>query len=547
MSFKMVPQSLLVLAICSAFFAGTPAFGLSAFFYSFAPWDAVMGRDGNFYGETIEGGSMNGGTVYKINRAGSFRNVSNFRRTAWGGSPRTWGCNPEGGLGVGADGALYGSTRDGGAFGQGVLFKIDLPTNRLTVLHHYEDGDSYKGQVIVARDGTIYALVKGRYALLRLSKDGSYKQFALTEGYAMGLCETAAGEILVGSAEEGNIWRLNFQTDEFELLAHVGHYPRAFLPLSGGGIVGLVETGVFYLTPQGTFGKVYQIGAGFQGMGPNSLFFTSDGSLLGSTGGGGLQAYGTQFQVPLQSSAVQVFKHLAGPHPNGAGVAWLNEVYPSRVFPPEANLEPAAKDDIVLAASLKIPKAPAEGVLPQVLIDVLKNDRDANKDELVVTDVGNPTHGTAVLDPSTQRIRYTSKSATVENDEFFYTVSDGRGGATEARVSIRTSPAGKYSGDIITVPNSVAGDPGTQIGLISLRLSATKALAGQIELYGKKYSLSGKFNEANQFAKPLFFDPRIGERIGVQLLLRLSDSKWVVEASFQKNGRRSRASCNLIP
>jgi uncharacterized repeat protein (TIGR03803 family) len=82
----------------------------------------IEGRDGFLYGTAPVGGLPVDGTrygvVYRMDKAGTVTVVHTFTGPD--------GIHPSAALTQGADGALYGSTIVGGAFGLGVLFRIDL-------------------------------------------------------------------------------------------------------------------------------------------------------------------------------------------------------------------------------------------------------------------------------------------------------------------------------------------------------------------------------------------------------------------------------------
>ncbi|UCF12741.1 MAG: tandem-95 repeat protein, partial [Thermoplasmatales archaeon] len=67
-------------------------------------------------------------------------------------------------------------------------------------------------------------------------------------------------------------------------------------------------------------------------------------------------------------------------------------------------------------------------------IDVLANDTDPDGDDLEITDVTTPSHGTATTDGD--YVYYTPDSDYCGNDEFEYTVDDGHGGTDIANVYI---------------------------------------------------------------------------------------------------------------
>ena len=94
------------------------------------------------------------------------------------------------------------------------------------------------------------------------------------------------------------------------------------------------------------------------------------------------------------------------------------------------NDAPVARDNAATTAF----NAPVE-------IQVLTNDSDADEDDLFVTEVGEPSHGTAVdLDDGT--IRYTPNTNYTGPDSFGYSISDGEGGSDSATVSVEVGPPG---------------------------------------------------------------------------------------------------------
>jgi len=80
----------------------------------------VMDTAGNLYGTTVEDGTYGEGTVFELTPSGSswiYTDLHDFT----GGSD---GADPFGGVILGANGNLYGTTEDGGANGDGVVFEI---------------------------------------------------------------------------------------------------------------------------------------------------------------------------------------------------------------------------------------------------------------------------------------------------------------------------------------------------------------------------------------------------------------------------------------
>jgi uncharacterized repeat protein (TIGR03803 family) len=77
----------------------------------------VQGTDGNLYGTTQLGGADGYGTVFSVSPAGTnLLILATFNQTD--------GAYPNGGLALGTDGNLYGTTAQGGAGGAGTVFRL---------------------------------------------------------------------------------------------------------------------------------------------------------------------------------------------------------------------------------------------------------------------------------------------------------------------------------------------------------------------------------------------------------------------------------------
>jgi uncharacterized repeat protein (TIGR03803 family) len=79
----------------------------------------IEGSDGQLYGTASAGGTGGNGVVYRIAKDGSgFVVLKSF------GSLPGDGARPVAALLEGSDGALYGSTEEGGQFGMGTVFRL---------------------------------------------------------------------------------------------------------------------------------------------------------------------------------------------------------------------------------------------------------------------------------------------------------------------------------------------------------------------------------------------------------------------------------------
>jgi uncharacterized repeat protein (TIGR03803 family) len=122
----------------------------------------VEGMDGNFYGTTETGGNCRApgcGTVFKVTPTGTLTTLYHFCP-----NPNTVcrdGETPLGGLVQAPNGLFYGTTQAGGSHAVGTVFKI-TPTGRLTTLYSFcaqpacADGSYPNGGLVLGSDGNLY-------------------------------------------------------------------------------------------------------------------------------------------------------------------------------------------------------------------------------------------------------------------------------------------------------------------------------------------------------------------------------------------------------
>src|SRR6185436_12307541 len=98
--------------------------------------ELIQGTDGTLYGTALEGGGGSGGTVYKLNQDGTdFAVLKNLSTT---GDIAETGGYPYSGVIQGTDGALYGTTNQGGSWDGGTVFKLNQDGTGHSVLRNLD-------------------------------------------------------------------------------------------------------------------------------------------------------------------------------------------------------------------------------------------------------------------------------------------------------------------------------------------------------------------------------------------------------------------------
>ena len=148
----------------------------------------IQGRDGNFYGTTLAGGTENLGTVFKITPSGTMTTLYSFCSQFQCSD----GTHPYAALVLSTDGNFYGMTYSGGGgncdfeySGCGTIFKM-APDGALTTLHRFNlaDGAAPWGALIQGIDGAFYGttseggsncLANGCGTIFRITSVGDFK------------------------------------------------------------------------------------------------------------------------------------------------------------------------------------------------------------------------------------------------------------------------------------------------------------------------------------------------------------------------------------
>ncbi|HEV2210230.1 MAG TPA: choice-of-anchor tandem repeat GloVer-containing protein [Verrucomicrobiae bacterium] len=235
----------------------------------------LLACDGNFYGTTMSGGASNLGTVFRINPNGTFSVLTSLTALT--------GYEPQSGLIEGVDGQLYGTTGWGGANGAGTAFRMTT-NGQLAAFAalDWTNGATPNG-VIQVHDKTLYGTAwqggtngYGQFGtVFRLTTNGN-----LAAIYCFGTRTNADGVSLDGQGPQAPL----VEASDGALYGTT----------TAGGTNGGFGT-VFRITTNGSFTSLASL-AGTNGANPvGALLEASDGSLVGTTSGGGIGFNGSAY------------------------------------------------------------------------------------------------------------------------------------------------------------------------------------------------------------------------------------------------------------
>lgn len=299
----------------------------------------VQASDGNFYGTTSSGGSANSGTVFKMTPGGSLTTLHSFM----GGSD---GANPTTGMIQASDGNFYGSIDSGGASGYGYIYKV-TPTGTFSTLFSFSGGDGVapRGELAQGSDGNLYGVTA-------FGANGFGTGCALTLGGSGCGLGTVFKLTLSGSLT--SLYNFSSADDN-------GAVPEAGL-IEGQdgnfygttGRLGTTSTGVgtvFKISPTGTLTTLHRfVGGVADGAGPRgALVQLADGTLYGTTMGGGANFVGTIFKLA----------------PDGTGFA-IAHAFQSTEFAPISNLQLLHASDGNIYGTTIAASSGGAGFLPPV-------------------------------------------------------------------------------------------------------------------------------------------------------------------------------------
>lgn len=297
-----------------------------------------QGQDGDLYSTIETNGTYTYGSVYKITTGGTYSLLYSFCAEK---SPcALTGGYPEGGVTLGFDGNLWGTTNGGGTDGAGTVFKT-TPGGTLTSLYSFtnaKDDSAPIYTVIQGQDGNMYGVSEEQYngqagSFFKLTTKGKLSPYPFNPNFTQGATPNLPvegtdgnfyGTTQVGGdlscslhgcgaiykvTSAGKITVLHSFTGYVSSTVYDGSVPYGILVQGyDGNFYGTTYYGgsnnagtVFKISPSGTYTLLHS----FVDVAPNydaqlptaGLTLGTDGNLYGTTERGGTQNGGAIYRI----------------------------------------------------------------------------------------------------------------------------------------------------------------------------------------------------------------------------------------------------------
>jgi uncharacterized repeat protein (TIGR03803 family) len=329
-------------------FSGTPDGQMADGALLWVPSASISGA-GTFCGTTVHGGSYNSGTIYKITPAGQYTKLHDFNGTD--------GYGPIWRLSSDARGHLYGTTPTGGTYGLGTVFKVSA-AGQFSVLYNFtgnQDGGRPWGGLVLDADGNMYgtAFEGGAYQLGTVFKLTPTGQFSVIHSFFGDDGANPAGDVALDAAGNlygtaaygcsitavGCVYKVNLATGQYTDL-HAFQISDGEYPFEGvtwgadGSLYGMTTLGgdrngdgvVYKVSSAGLFILLHAFTGSPDGRSPgNNVTVDPAGNVYGTTGLGGTEDMGTVFRVTPAGTYSVLYSFTGGASPAYplGGVVWL--------------------------------------------------------------------------------------------------------------------------------------------------------------------------------------------------------------------------------
>jgi uncharacterized repeat protein (TIGR03803 family) len=251
----------------------------------------ILGADGNLYGSTPSGGTGNHGAI--------FRCTTNGLLTTWASFSVTNGDHPNAPLILSTNGLLYGTTSHGGAdtsvdgfgnVGSGTVFSVTTNGELTLIASFYRtNGTLPIGGLIKGSDGCLYGVTRagGASADIFFGYAGYGTVFKVAENGT--ITTLASFDGIHGAAPSAGLTQ-GIDGNYYGTTRHGG---TSFIPniWSGSGVI-------FQIKADGAFNSLASFGRNFGNDGDNgdlpgcSLVLNADGNFYGTTSSGGAAPVG---------------------------------------------------------------------------------------------------------------------------------------------------------------------------------------------------------------------------------------------------------------
>jgi uncharacterized repeat protein (TIGR03803 family) len=294
-----------------------------------APSLLSQGQDGGLYSTIQNNGTLNVGSVYEISTSGQYSLLYSF--CAEGGHCLTTGAYPAGGVTLGFDGNLWGTTVGGGTNNAGTVFKM-TPAGTLTSVYSFANGNDDSVPVypvFQGQDGNMYGVSVGQYngqygSFLKVTPKGMLTPhpFNYTDGATPNLPAQGTDLNFYGTAQYGGdatckcgvVYKATAAGKITVLHKFTGYPNDGYRPYGvlvqgyDGNFYGITYQGgtsnegtVFKISPSGTYTVLHSFlysAPSYDGAKPvGGLTLGTDGNLYGNTSAGGTKNAGTIYKI----------------------------------------------------------------------------------------------------------------------------------------------------------------------------------------------------------------------------------------------------------